>query len=160
MAGLIKKTILDEQKLQGSLEIPNFQIASRLKIQVDSFLTASTILETEWKVWGIYTGYTYAFLFLTKIRKTQIWPSGVLNYSNENDHWTTTPLSHISLMPQCYFFFTSINYNNEKKKKNSFKEENNLSRKEVWLRCMSIHEWYDIPRQTLIVPKKSSDKII
>ena len=47
MAGLIKKTILDEQKLQGPLEIPNFQIASRLKIQVDSFLTASTILETE-----------------------------------------------------------------------------------------------------------------
>ena len=46
--------------LQKPPEIPNLQFASRLKIQVDSFLTASTVLENEWKVWenmGIYSSF-------------------------------------------------------------------------------------------------------
>ena len=36
----VQKSLLHEQKLQKPLEIPIFQFASRLKIQVDSFLTA------------------------------------------------------------------------------------------------------------------------
>ena len=41
----VKKSLLYEQKLQKSLEIPIFQFPSRFKIQVDSFLTAFTVLE-------------------------------------------------------------------------------------------------------------------
>ena len=41
----VRKSLLHEQKLQKPLEISNFQFASRLKIQVDSFVAASTVLE-------------------------------------------------------------------------------------------------------------------
>ena len=41
----VKKSLLHEQKLQKPLEIPIFQFASRFNIQVDSFLTAFTVLE-------------------------------------------------------------------------------------------------------------------
>ena len=41
----VQKILLYEQKLQSLLKISNFKFASRLKIQVDSFLTASTVLE-------------------------------------------------------------------------------------------------------------------
>ena len=41
----VKKSLLYEQKLQKSLEIPIFQFPSRFKIQADSFLTAFTVLE-------------------------------------------------------------------------------------------------------------------
>ena len=41
----VQKSLLHEQKLQKPLEIPIFQFASRLKIQVDSFLTACTVSE-------------------------------------------------------------------------------------------------------------------
>ena len=55
-------------------------------------------------------------------------------------------------MPQYYyFFFTIIDYSEEKNK--SFKEENQ-STKEVWLRCVSDHEWHDITRYNLIMPQK------
>ena len=97
----VKKSLLYEQKLQKSLEIPIFQFPSRFKIQVDSFLTAFTVLENWMKMYGKKQGYMYL-------------STGVLDYSNKNDNWTITPLSHISLMLQYYFFFTSINYNEEK----------------------------------------------
>ena len=45
MAGLFKKSLLQKQKLQKPLEIPIFQFPSTFKIQIDSFLTAFTILE-------------------------------------------------------------------------------------------------------------------
>ena len=41
----VQKSLLHEQKLQNPLEIPIFQFTSRFKIQVDSFLTAFTVLE-------------------------------------------------------------------------------------------------------------------
>ena len=41
----VQKSLLHEQKLQNPLEIPIFQFTSRFKTQVDSFLTAFTILE-------------------------------------------------------------------------------------------------------------------
>ena len=41
----VKKSLLHEQKLQKPFEIPIFQFASRFNIQVDSFLTAFTVLE-------------------------------------------------------------------------------------------------------------------
>ena len=41
----LQKSLLHEQKLQKSLEIPIFQFSSRLKIQADSFLTACTVSE-------------------------------------------------------------------------------------------------------------------
>ena len=41
----VQKSPLHEQKLQKPLEIPIFQLPSRFKIQVDSFLTAFTVLE-------------------------------------------------------------------------------------------------------------------
>ena len=100
-------------------------------------------------------GYIYHFFFLAKIVTTKIWLSGVLDYSNKN--WTITPLSHISLMLQYNFFFTSINYNEEKNK--SFTEENNQSTKKVWLRCMSDHEWHDITRYNLVMLQKSMIKL-
>ena len=43
--GTVKKSPLHEQKLQKPLEIPIFQLPSRFKIQVDSFLTVFTVLE-------------------------------------------------------------------------------------------------------------------
>ena len=41
----VQKSLLHEHKLQKHLEIPIFQFSSRFKIQVDSFLTAFTVLE-------------------------------------------------------------------------------------------------------------------
>ena len=41
----VQESLLHEQKLQKPLEIPIFQFPSRFKIQVDSFLTAFTVLE-------------------------------------------------------------------------------------------------------------------
>ena len=41
----IQKSLLHEQNFQKHLEILIFQFLSRFKIQVDSFLTASTVLE-------------------------------------------------------------------------------------------------------------------
>ena len=41
----VQKSLLHEQKLQNPLEIPIVQFTSRFKIQVDSFLTAFTVLE-------------------------------------------------------------------------------------------------------------------
>ena len=42
---IVQKSLLHEQKLQKPLEIIIFQFVSRFKIQVDSFLTAWTVLE-------------------------------------------------------------------------------------------------------------------
>ena len=106
MAGLFKKSLLHEQKMQKPLEITNFPFASRLKIQVCSFLTASIDLENWMKSLGKQR-YIYTFFFLIKIATTPIWPSGVLDYSNNNDNWTITPLRHISLIPKYLFFFKS-----------------------------------------------------
>ena len=144
--------------MQKLLEIPIFQFISRFKIQVDSFLTAFAALENWMKSMAKKQRYIHRFFFLAKIVTTKIWPSGVLDYSSKNDNWTITPLSHISLMLQYYFFFTSIDYNEEKKNK-SFKEENNQSTKKVWLRCMSDHEWHDITRYNLVMPQKSIMKL-
>ena len=44
MAGLFKKACYMNKSLQKPLEIPIFQFQSRFKIQVDSFLTAFTVL--------------------------------------------------------------------------------------------------------------------
>ena len=44
MAGLCKKACYMKKKLQKPLEISTFQFSSRLKIQVDSFLKAFTVL--------------------------------------------------------------------------------------------------------------------
>ena len=41
----VQKSLLHEQKLQKPLEMPIFQFASRLKIQVNSFQTACTVSE-------------------------------------------------------------------------------------------------------------------
>ena len=60
----------------------------------------------------------------------------------QNDNWTITPLSHISLMLQ-YYFCSKVSITMKTKNK-SFIEENNQSTKEVWLRCMSDHEWHNI----------------
>ena len=111
----VQKSLLYEWRLQKPPEIPIFQFAGRFKIQVDSFLTAFTVLEIWMKSMAKKQGYIYHFFFLAKIVTTKIWLSGVLDYSNKNDNWTITPLSHISLMLQYYFFFTSIDYNEEKK---------------------------------------------
>ena len=40
-----QKNLLHKEKLQTSLEIPNFQFACRPKIQSDLFPTAATVLE-------------------------------------------------------------------------------------------------------------------
>ena len=45
MAGMFKKALLHEKKLENHLKFEIFQSASRLKIQVHSFLTASTVSE-------------------------------------------------------------------------------------------------------------------
>ena len=82
-------------------------------------------------------GYIYPFFFLAKIVRTKIWPSGVLDYLNKNDNWTVTPMSHISLMLQCYFFFTSIDYNEEKEE--SFKEEKKVQKRCDWGACQTIN---------------------
>ena len=60
------------------------------------------------------TGVYNPCYFLAEIVTTKIWPCGVLDYSSKNDNWTITPLNHISLMPQYYFFFNGVNYNEEK----------------------------------------------
>ena len=109
----VQKSLPYEQKLQKPLEIPIFQFASGFKIRVDSFLTACNILEN-WMKSMAKQGYIYTFFFLAKIVTTKIWPSEVQDYSNKNNNWTITPLSTISLMPQHYFFLTSIDYNKEK----------------------------------------------
>ena len=131
MAGLFKKSLLHEQNFQKSLQIPNFQFSSKLKIQADSILKTSNVLEnwmkSLWKqsynssVVPFHLFRINTFFVETKMTTTQIWPSGVLDYSNRNDNWTTTQLSYISLMKQYYFFVTSINYN-EKKKSHSKKK--------------------------------------
>ena len=108
--------------MQKTLEIPIFQYASRFKIQTDSFLTAFTVIENWMKSMAKKQEHIYPFFFLEKIATTKIWPSGVLDYSNKNDNWTIIPLSHISLMPQYYFFFTSIDYNEEKETSHSKKK--------------------------------------
>ena len=89
----------------------NLQVESRFKLT--HFKQPVLSQKTELKV-KENRGYIYTFSFLAKIVTTTIWPSGVLDYSNKNDNWTITPLSHIPLMSQYYFFFTSINYNEEK----------------------------------------------
>ena len=102
------------------------------------------------------TGVYIPFSLLAKIVTTKIWPSGVLDYSNHNGHWKVTLLSPIFLMLQYYFFLH--NYRFRRRKSKSLKEENSQSTKEVWLRCMSNHEWHDITRYNLVMPQKSAIK--
>ena len=143
--------------MQKPLENPIFQFASRFTIQVDSFLTACTCTVLEnWLKSMTKTGVYIPLFFLAKTVTTKIWFSGVLDYSNKNDNWTVTLLSHIALMLQYYFFFTSIDYNKEK---TSHSKKDNQSTKEVWLRCMSDREWHDITRYNLIMLQKSMKKL-
>ena len=65
-------------------------------------------------MYGKNSGIYNPSYFLAEIVTTKIWPCGVLDYSSKNDNWTITPLNHISLMPQYYFFFNGVNYNEEK----------------------------------------------
>ena len=58
----VQKSLLLEQKLQKSLEIPIFQFPSRFKIQVDSFLIF-TVLKNWWKYMA-KTAEVYKPLFL------------------------------------------------------------------------------------------------
>ena len=58
----VLKSLLHEQKSQKPLEIPIFQFASRFKIQVDSFLTAFTVLENWMKSMAKTGVYTPLFL--------------------------------------------------------------------------------------------------
>ena len=67
--------------------IPFSKFAGRLKIQVDSFLTACTASEN-WMKGTRKQGYIYTFCFLSKIVTTEIWPSEVFNYSNKKTEET------------------------------------------------------------------------
>ena len=83
-----------------------------------------------------------------------MWPSGVLDFSNKNDNWTITPLSHISLIPQYGFFITSINYSEEE----ASHSEKKIKYKRVVIKA--DHEWHNIKRYNLIMPQKWNDKTI
>ena len=107
--------------MQKPVEIPNFQFASRLKIQAGLFLAASTVLEKTGKA-----GFWYTFSFLTKIITTQIWPSGLLK-----EKWSIE--SHFSDAKVLFFL---RKYQLQWRENKLFKEENNQSTKEVWLKCM------------------------
>ena len=63
---IVQKILLHEQKLQKPLEIPIVQFLSRFKIQLDSFLTAFTVLENSMKCMT-KTGVYIPLLLLSKI---------------------------------------------------------------------------------------------
>ena len=63
---IVQKILLHEQKLQKPLEIPIVLFLSRFKIQLDSFLTAFTVLENSMKCMT-KTGVYIPLLLLSKI---------------------------------------------------------------------------------------------
>ena len=75
-----KKSCYRNKSCKNYLKFQNFNSTSRLKIQVDSFLTVSTVLEN-WIKSLRNQEYLCTFFFLTKIVITQIWPSRVSHYS-------------------------------------------------------------------------------
>ena len=109
---IVIKSLLHEQKLQKLLQILNFQLLNGLKVQVDLFLTASNVLQSELNI--CQNSDIYIFSLLSKIVTIQIWPSGILDYSNKNDNWTITLLSPTYLIPWCWFLFISIIPNKQK----------------------------------------------
>ena len=66
----VQKSLLHEEKLQKPLEIPIFQFASRLKIQVDSFLIACMYylrkLNGKYRKTGVYIHLSSAKIVTTK----------------------------------------------------------------------------------------------
>ena len=81
------------------------------------------------------------------------WSIGLLKKKMIIDnHSIESHFSHATVL----FFLHK--YQLQWRKNKSFKEENNQSTKEVWLRCMSDHEWHDITRYNLIMPQKSMIK--
>ena len=153
----VQKSLLHKQKLQIPLEIPIFQFPSRFKIQVDSFQTAFTVLENWMKCTaktGVYTSIPLFLLIWLVATKT--WPSGVLDYSKKKDNWQSF---HWVTFHSCYSTIFSSQVSITVKKKNKSFKENNQNTKEVWLRCMSDHEWHDITRYNLIMSQKSMIKL-
>ena len=95
--------------------------------------------------------YIHLF-FPRKTVTTKTWPCGALDYSNKNDNHSIGS----------YFFEVTVLFFLPKYQlqwpKSKFEEENNQSKKEVGLRCMSNLEWHDITRNILIMSQKLIDK--
>ena len=75
----------------------------------------------------------------------------------QNDNWTITPLSHISLMLQYYFLFKGINYN-KKKQVIQRRKWSKYKRGVIKVHVRPWMEWH-YTVQFLIMPQKSIGKL-